>query len=194
MRKHTRCHTLLVRCATALLAIATCGSAVKATTLMRMSVAELSHAAQVIVRAHCVSNSTRWDANEIWTFTAFSVDEVWRGSPAPQIMVRLLGGRSGNLTSHVSGIPRFRPGEDVVLFLAPTRHGDFSVVSWEQGTFRIRHGIHAGGETVLQDTASFATFDPATREFETQGIRDMPLVVFRAQVEASLHGGAGRTP
>ena len=79
----------------------------------------------------------------------------------------------------------------MVLFLEPTARGDFSVVSWEQGTFRIQRDAETGWENVTQDTASFATFDPATRQFETAGIQRLALETFRARVEAALRGGIG---
>ena len=56
-------------------------SPTRATTLKRMSVADLSRAAHTVVRARCVTSSTRWDAGEIWTFTTFDVEETWKGSP-----------------------------------------------------------------------------------------------------------------
>lgn len=169
------------------------GRTARATTLMRMSVAQMSRAARVIVRARCLGNSVGWDAGEIWTFTSFDVEEVWRGSAPARVVVRLLGGRLGNITSSVSGIPRFRAGEEVVLFLEPTSRGDFSIVSWEQGTFRIRPDPRTGGESVVQDTASFATFDPATHHFQTAGIRSLSLESFRARVDAALREESGRT-
>ncbi len=176
-------------CVALLLAV---GGAAKATTIARMSVAQMSHAAQAIVRARCVENSVGWDAREIWTFTSFDVQEVWQGSAQARISVRLLGGRVGNLTSSVSGVPRFRPGEEVVLFLERTPRGDFSIVSWEQGTFRIRREAATGSESVTQDSASFATFDPATRQFEAAGIRNLPLETFRARVYAAMSAETGR--
>lgn len=168
-------------------------TAARATTLLRMSLGEMSRTAQAIVRARCAGNSTGWDAGEIWTFTAFDAEEIWHGAVSPRFTVRLLGGRAGNLTSTVSGVPRFRAGDDVVLFLERTPRGDFSVLSWEQGTFRIRRG-GAAAETVTQDTAAFSTFDPGTRRFETEGIRNMPLDSFRAQVYLALRGEAERKP
>ena len=165
-----------------------------ATTLARMSVAQMSRAAQVIVRAQCEANATGWDAGEIWTFTTFEVEEVWRGEASAQISVRLLGGRAGNVTSSVAGIPRFRPGEEVVLFLERTERGDFSIVSWEQGTFRIRRDIGTGGESATQDTAALATFDPGTRRFEAGGIVHTPVDFLHAQVDAALSNGSGRKP
>jgi hypothetical protein len=166
--------------------------AANATTLVRMSVAQMSHAAQAIVRARCLEESTGWDAGEIWTFTSFDVREVWQGSAPARITVRLLGGRVGNLTSSVSGVPRFRSGEEVVLFLERTPRGDFSIVSWEQGAFRIHREAATGLESVTQDSASFATFDPTNRRFEETGIRNLPIEIFRARVDAAVGGKIGR--
>jgi hypothetical protein len=162
-----------------------------ATTLLHMSVAQMSQTAKVIVRARCVSSAAAWDAGEIWTFTTFDVEEVWRNSAPARITVRLLGGRVGNLTSNVSGIPRFRSGEEVVLFLEPTPRGDFSIVSWEQGTFRIGRDPRNGEAFVTQGTASFATFNPATRQFEMKGIQRVPLDLLRALVDAAVRDTSG---
>lgn len=175
-----------------LLALLATDQAASATTLMRMSLVQISQAAQAIVRARCIGNSTGWDAGEIWTFTSFEVREVWHGSSPPRISVRLLGGRVGNITSSVSGVPRFHAGEDIVLFLERTPRGDFSVVSWEQGTFRIRRDARTGEEIAIQDTASFPVFDPATRHFETTGIRNLPVAMLRSRVEAAMRNETRR--
>jgi hypothetical protein len=199
MSKQRRCFPMRLRHilapATLLFAFAT-GAPANATTLMRMSLAQITHASQLIVRARCLGNSTRWDAGEIWTFTSFEPEEVWRGAAPRQISVRLLGGRVGNITSEVSGVPRFSPGEEVVLFLESTPRGDFSIVSWEQGTFRIRAhaGTGAGEEIAVQDTASFPVFDPATRHFEAAGIRDLSVVALRSRVDAAIRDETGRQP
>jgi hypothetical protein len=161
------------------------------TTLAHMSVAKMTHISALILRARCVDNSAAWDGGEIWTFTTYEPTEVWKGSAQPRVRVRLLGGRVGNLTSNVSGVPRFRIGEDVVLFLVPTTRGDFSVVSWVQGTFRIHRDPRTGEETVTQDSASFDTFDPSTRKFAASGIHDLPLQEFRSQVAAALSQESG---
>jgi hypothetical protein len=173
--------------------LAACAGA-RGTTLMHMSVAKMTGAADLIARARCIGNATGWDEGEIWTFTAFETEEVWKGAAAARITVRLLGGRAGNLTSSVAGVPRFQAGEEVVLFLEATGRGDYSIVSWVQGTFRIRLDPRTGRESAVQDTADFATFDPATRRFEANGIRNVPLDALRAQVDAARREQAGRKP
>lgn len=168
--------------------------AADATTIARMSLAKMAQAAPLIVRARCAGNSVALDAGEIWTFTSLQIEEAWRGEAPSKITVRLLGGTLGNITSHVSGVPQFRLGEEVILFLQPTKRGDFSVVSWEQGTFRIARDPAGAQAYVTQDTASFATFDPATRHFHAAGIRHMPLETFRAQVQAALQSAGSSRP
>jgi hypothetical protein len=178
--------------ALALLAVSLAATEATATTLARMSVAQMSQAAPVIVRARSLENSTRWNAGDIWTFTTFAVEEVWKGSASAQITVRLLGGTAGNLTSTVAGIPRFRVGETVVLFLEPTSRGDFGILSWEQGTFRVRRDARGNQENVTQDTASFATFDSGSRRFEMGGIRELPLEALHQQVRAAMNAAPQR--
>lgn len=174
-------------------ALVVCAAA-RATTLMRMSVEKMARTADVVMRARCVANMTGWDAGEIWTVTTFQIEETWKGASPALINVRLLGGRAGNLTSTVDGIPRFQAGEDVVLFLEPTGRGDFTIVSWKQGTFRIRLEHTTGEERAAQDTAVFAVWDPQTRRFEASGIRGMRLDALRDQVSAALNTTGGRRP
>src|SRR5271170_2780444 len=160
-----------------------------ATTLERMSIAKMTQRAQLVVRAQCLGNSVAWDGGEIWTFTSFEVEDSWKGAPsgaAQQLTVRLLGGSVGNMTSTVSSVPRFRPGEEVILFLQPTARGDYSIVSWVQGTFRIRRDARSGAEIVVQDTAEFDTYDAATRQFDAEGIRNLPVGALRLRVQSAV--------
>lgn len=177
------------------LAVLSFSSTAAATTLMRMSVAKMAQTAQLIVRAHCVASSSAWDGGEIWTFTSFEIEDSWKGAEASgsgtQITVRLLGGSVGNLTSAVSGIPRFHPGEEVILFLEPTARGNFSIVSWVQGTFRIHRDMRSGEELATQDTASFDTYDPATRQFDAAGIRNISVAALLLKIQTALTAQTG---
>ncbi|HWF37911.1 MAG TPA: hypothetical protein VG322_05295 [Candidatus Acidoferrales bacterium] len=163
-----------------------------ATTLERMSLERMTQLTKTIARVRCVSNATIWDSGEIWTVTTFDVQQNWRGTLPSQIAVRLLGGTLGGITSTVSGVPHFSPGQEAVLFLERTPSGDFSVVSWQQGVFRIRSNNRRGGESVTQDTASFATLDPRTQRMQTVGTSRMRLSDFRVEVEAAIAAAGGK--
>ena len=123
------------------------------------------------------------------------MEDSWKGAPsgaAQQLTVRLLGGSVGNLSSTVSGVPHFRPGEEVILFLQSTARGDYSIVSWVQGTFRIHRDARTGAEIVVQDTAAFDTYDPATRQFDAEGIRNLPVAALRLRVQSALAAQSGK--
>lgn len=197
MRKGTRC--ALAICAALFLVFCALPATARATTIAKMSLAKMSQAAKAIARVRCLSNSTIWDSGEIWTLTTFEVQQTWRGTLPAEIAVRLLGGGLANITSTVSGVPRFRPGEEAVLFLEPTARGDFSVVAWQQGTFRIHRNNQSGEETITQDTASFPALvpnhgqnlDPRSRRPEMGGIAGMPVTTFRSRVEIALSEASG---
>ena len=170
---------------------ASTGVLVSAATFSRMSLDQLAQAAPVIVRARCVSNAVRWDRGEIWTFSTFTVAEIWKGSAAPTLTIRTLGGSIGNITSRVSGLPRFRPGEDVVLFLEPTAQAELAIVGWQQGAFRIRRDVRSGASLATQD-AAYSVFDPAARQFAAYGLRDVAIEALRQRVAAAVASRTGR--
>ena len=166
------------------------GAPARSTTLIRLSVAQMTQAAQLVIRARCVENSVRWEGGEIWTFTTFAVEETWKGPlntfPNQYLTIRLLGGTVGHFTSNISGVPRFSPGEEVVLFLEPAvPQGCFSVVSWLQGTFRLHEDLRTGRQIAVQDSAAFETFEPGTRSFHQSGLRNIQIEDLRDLVEAA---------
>ncbi len=171
------------------------GAATQATTIASMSLKELVSAADVVARVRCLGNESRWEGGEIWTFTRFEVLETMKGAAPPTLITRLPGGRVGHIVATVDAAPRFRPGEEVVLFLERKAAGDFSVTSWTQGTFRIRRGVRADEESVTQDSCAYMVFDPATHGFVTEGIRLMPWKLFRAQLASAIgRAREGRLP
>src|ERR1019366_10279197 len=151
----TRMQILLM--VAAMLSIAT---AIRATTLARMSLDQLAAAADGVARVHCVSVKSHWENGGVWTVTTFDVVEPMKGDLPPQVTGRLPGGRVGHLTPAVDGAPKFNAGDEAVVFLERSRAGGFSVAGWVEGTFRITRDPRNGHETVIQDSSTFAVFDP----------------------------------
>src|SRR5579862_6890429 len=157
-----------------------------ATTLARLSLAQLAAGSAAVARVLCAGVTSRWENGSIWTLASFDVLETMKGNLPPTITVRLPGGRAGHFTATVDGTPRFAAGTQAILFLQPSRAGGFTIAGWVEGTFRISRDPRSGAETVTQDSSAFATFDAAARAFRVDGIRRMPVDVFRAQVAAAL--------
>lgn len=156
-----------------------------ATTLLRMSLSQMAHAADTIVRGRCIATSSRWEAGAIWTFADLAVVEVLKGSPSARIIVRLPGGHAGNMATHIDAAPSLRTGDEKILFLEKTPANDYAVTAWIEGAFRILRNSR-GEEAVTQDSSEIAVFDAGTRQFTTQGIRDLPVSLFRQRLAAAL--------
>jgi len=162
-----------------------------ATTLKRMRFDELAQQATAVVRVRCLGAKSFWENAEIWTDTRFAVLEQAKGSLGEVITVRTLGGTIGNLHSRVEEAPAFHPGEEAYLFLWGREAEPLRVLGWSQGTFRIARDSRTGAETVTQDSASAAVFDPATRQFRRDGIRSLPMAAFHLKLKRAL---AASTP
>ncbi len=168
-------------------ALAMLASQTGATTLARMNLQRLTAAATAIVRARCLESSSTWEGGEIWTLTSFQTLESFKGALPGDFTVRLIGGQVGGIESIVSEVPRFAPGEEVVLFLDTTTGGDYAVTPWVEGTFRVRRD-RAGRRIVTEESARQLVYDRATRKFRVEGIRRMPLGEFRLRIRSLLNG------
>jgi hypothetical protein len=175
-----------------LLAVVSVAFAARATTLERMGLGQLAQAADMVVRARCASSSGRWENGTIWTFSEFDVTERFKGSSPARIQVRSPGGRVGHVSTRVEEAPEFRPGDEAVLFLEAASDGSYGVNTWAEGTFRIRKGSGAGPELVTQDSSGSAVFDPVTRQFRNEGIRNLAWSEFQRRLADALsRPGAG---
>jgi hypothetical protein len=169
-------------------------SNLNATTFIRVSPERLASVSTLVVRARCVGSAVQVRGGEIWTITSFEVRETWKGGAPAVIRTRLLGGRTAQLTSQVAGVPRFRAGEEVVMFLAPIRGGEYSIVSWAQGTFRIHRDPATSGLVVTQDTASYNDPNSLSMVFEGRAVRNLPLEEFHRRIEMALAGNSNEAP
>jgi hypothetical protein len=156
------------------------------TTLARLSFEELAHRASAVARVRCLSVQSIWDRNEIWTETQFEVLEREKGLLGGLLTVRMLGGSIGNLHSHVDGVPAFRPGEEVYLFLWGKAGEPYRVLGWSQGTFRIARDARTPSERVTQDSATMPVYQPETHDFRRDGIRNLPVADFKLRLEKAL--------
>ncbi len=158
----------------------------QSTTLARLSFDELAQQATAIARARCLSSTTLWRNGEIWTETEFEVLDQSKGTLPGIFRISLPGGKLAHLQSRVDGVPSFRTGEEVYLFLWKSAGGENSVLGWSQGTFRILRDPQTGLQRVTEDSASSPLFDLATHKFRHGGVRNLPLSVFQLKLKRAL--------
>lgn len=137
------------RASALLLACLTLAVAAGATTIVPMSVDELTQAASTVVLAQAGESWSQWNPQHtiIFTYTRFTVATSLKGSAATQIVVKQPGGIVGSIGQVVPGVRHFQPGENTVLFLRPsTTPGAHVIVGLMQGNFRVyraRSGLTA---------------------------------------------------
>jgi len=160
-----------------------------ATTLARLDVGQMTAHAAGVIRARCVAVATRADARGVWTLSTFERHENWKGSLPPHIVVRLPGGAAGGRRETVEGVPRFAPGEEVVLFLEPLSTGEWTITGWALGSYRIRRDRPNGLERAVPDAGGMRVLDPKSGEFRTEPGGAISVAQLRAEVMRLQQGG-----
>lgn len=158
-----------------------------ATSVLPMSVEQLTAAATTVVRARAISSEARWDDSHtrIYTFTRFLPLEDWKGASGAEFTVRQMGGRVGNIEQKVSGVRRFSDGDEAVLFLRPSEAGAgvMAVVGLFQGNFAVNRSTTQA--TVTNGVPGVMQLDPRSQSMQQfQAARlsldDLKQRVFRA--------------
>jgi len=90
------------------------------------------------------------DSLEGGPYTFVTLDElsVLKGDVGATLTLRFFGGASGDTVVRVSDMPRFEPGERVVLFVAGNGEVICPLVGVWQGRFRVGVDAGSGVETV----------------------------------------------
>lgn len=159
---------ILCRAAIAVvMAVASC----TATTVIPMSVEELTRAASHVVEGRALNSWSAWNAQHtlIYTYTNFQVARRLKGAAVQTITVKQLGGSAEGYTQKVSGVRHFQAGEDALLFLRPSiaADGTLVVVGLMQGNFRmartpsgevvVSNGVY-GASSLDRQTGAISTF------------------------------------
>ena len=134
--------------------------------------------AGAIIVGECVAQQSRWDPSRNWilTYSTFRVEKTLKGAPAQQITIVTPGGTVGDVVQEIIGVPRFREGEQNVVFVRQSQAGP-TVAFLEQGNYKIqtndrgeRMTVPAVTSSVLVDTGRGTAVSPESprtlREFE----------------------------
>ena len=109
------------------------------TTMVKMSLAQMTQSASLVVEGKVVGKQSRWDEAHRYIITEVSVavSQTLKGKVVSPVTVRVLGGEVAGVGLFVAGSPSFEVGQEVLLLLEthPTR--DYRVVGFHQGKYDI---------------------------------------------------------
>ena len=192
--------------------LAAAGAAVPAaaTTLVRMSLSQLSQASSTIVQGHVVSQEMRWNAahTRIMTITTVQRDQTLKGWPPSTLVIEQPGGTVGNFHVRVPGAALLRAQAAYVLFLEPAGTAQtFRVVGMMQGAFRISQNGDGSARRVILPLGALLTGSgtqtlrqsPSLGEFQTtvSSVARAPIVIpsgtaLPVVIESAQFHGAGQ--
>ena len=157
--------------ARALAAATLLATAVFATTVIPMSVEELTKASEHIVQARALEQWSEWapDHGLILTFTRFQAINTLKGSVPATFVVKQMGGSVGNARTHVAGLRYFHSGEENVLFLHPAMAKDstYVITGLMQGNFHVdRSGATATVSNGVAGAHAFSTTSQSVSSYQ----------------------------
>ena len=128
-------------------------AAANATVLRAIAFEEKVDRADAILLGRCIAQTSHFDATRDWILTrsTFRVEKTMKGLPAQEITIVTPGGTAGNVAQEVIGIPKFRKGDENLLFVRHSSAGP-TVLYFEQGAYRVQED--GRGERVVRPMLS----------------------------------------
>lgn len=135
-----------------------------ATVMVEIPMEELVSTSDLIVHATVLRTGTQLEPFEghleTHTITELRPVDFLRGSGDDVVRIDEIGGTNPDGSgSWIEGTPRYRDGEEVIVFLRRLPNGAFRTVGMEQGRFEVIHEVDAsGGRTVVERDTSHVGF------------------------------------
>ena len=135
----------------------------RATTVRRVNTAELAQLSQVIVQGTVVANEVVYDEGpngpaNVRTITTIEVTRSLKGDVDATVTVAGFGGQVGNFIYNWPGVPKFKVGDETIVFLTkpPADQGNLKSLFAALDTNGAGHlmvvGFEQGRLSVTQDS------------------------------------------
>lgn len=114
----------------------------QASTVLRLDLESLVANSDQIVEAEVLKVEPRVENGKVYTYTTMRVEDGLKGAEDGEtVTIKQIGGRTEELATRVAGVPQFKLGERVVVFLERPDMDKFSVVTgMSQGKFQVALG------------------------------------------------------
>jgi len=113
-----------------------------ATTVLRASFDDLTRVSTVVLRGVVRAVDDQLATSPEGPFrTAVDIeiiDHLKGLDGQATLRLELPGGRAGNRVMRIPGMPRFFPGDEIVIFLEALPRGGYAITGLAQGVFRVR--------------------------------------------------------
>ena len=161
-----------------------------ATTLVRMSLDQLTQASTEVIRGHVASQETLWNPahTRIYTYTTIAVDQTYKGNPGSTLIVQQPGGTIGKVHVFVAGTIQFHSQSGYVLFLerSAADPSKFLPVGMIQGAYRIYRDATMQEENLILPLGSLRRGAPASGTGSIMAGSAVPVRQFQREISTAL--------
>jgi len=148
-----------------------------ASTVQKMELPQLVSASHNIVQGRVESVEARYETNRIYTYVSVVVDDPLKGDRRRTVLLRQPGGKIGAKTLWVAGMPEFKVGDQVIVFLRNRQDGTFDVVGLNQGKYDIVN------DYAVANVSGLTLLDTKTGLLSDAGfLEKAPLEAFKAKI------------
>jgi hypothetical protein len=160
--------------------------AARATTVPRLSLEDLVDESELILQGRVERSWTAWDPAHryIWTHHELLIRDRLKGTAQPAV-VSEPGGTLDGITQQIAGVPVYRAGEEVIVFLCRTPAGYLRTCGYGQGKYSVSAGTvraNPGDITLVEtwgtrakaesvDGTSLRDFKGRVRKLISKGVR-----------------------
>ena len=152
-----------------------------ATTVVKMDLPSLVKEADRIVQARVDHIDVKWEDKMAYTYVYLNVEDPMKGERRSTAIIRQMGGQIGSLNVDVPGMPKFAPGEEVIVFLKDAGNGAYHVLGLNQGKYAVND------ETAISNTAGIDVYNPKTGRLDTPALVDsQPVERLKSKIRGLL--------
>ncbi len=174
-----------------ILALLLIGAAVAtATTVQKFTLQDLTHKSAAIVMAKVDDAYSSWDPahKEIYSYYTLTIlDHVKGMKGETTLTLRQLGGVVDGIESVVPGMPSFKKGEEVVVFLSQKDAAGYPwVMGLQQGKYTVVTDEHGQKSVRNELSADLTRVGPAGGEKGPSVSGDLPLRAFLDGIRSDL--------
>ncbi len=182
--------TGIARALSAALAIAALSAAPRAASVVAPNFEALVTRARTVFVGETIDVSSRWvstgSGRSIVTVVTFKVLRTLKGELGAQTQLEFLGGTVGEYRLEVPGMPRFRVGDEDVLFVDDRGSPASPVVGFMHGRFRVLEEPGTGRRSVARfdfsPFASVADIGTASSAARAASSRPLSLPAFETEI------------
>jgi hypothetical protein len=154
-----------------------------ATVMVQLSLDQLTREADTVVLGHCTNKRVFKTGEMIYTEYTIQSYDVLKGSTAAEFKITQPGGALNGKGVYVSGVARFSPMEEVMLFLTKEKNGSRDIVGWSQGKLHVYYDAATGQKLAVQQMGGAGMLNKTTGAITESHPAAVSLEQLRSQVK-----------